>query len=248
MIYWLGLMFLTVTFALIIYNGFPIIIEHWQFAVTTIISLFGILVTLKDVSERFQKFLYKTKVILRNRQIAWSLDGKYSGEAISVFTFTTIKKFLKELGENNILIYENTSDISLSVDGIILQCAFREQINDNIYSNSDTIGAISFYIPEYHAPYVEANALLDQRIMPILNEIKQEVGECDESFTFDVFFKEYHPYLGLYLKGRNNSRNISFHCSFIEAPSTKGLKDESVVTISKKKLSLNTKTFTPWIV
>jgi len=241
-IYWLLLMCIAVILALIIYNVFPFLVKHWLVTITTIISIIGSLLTLKDISKRFQKFLYKSKVILRNRQIAWSLSGKYKDEMISPLTFSKIKNFLKELGENNTLIFENTSDVSLNIDGIILKCSYREQINDNIYSKSDTIGEISFYIPEYHAPYVEANVLLEQRIIPILNEIKQKIGECKESFTFDVFFKEYHPYLGLYLKGIDRSMNLSFNCSFIEAPSTKGIKDESTVTVSKKKLSLNTKT------
>lgn len=241
-LYWIVLMSLTVIVALLIFNNFSILKENWFITITSIITLIGSIVTLKDLSKKFQIFLYKTKVILRNRQIAWSLDGGYRGESISSLTFHNIKKFLKGLGDNNTLIAENSANISLNIDGIVIQCLYREHPNDNVFSESENIGEISFFIPEYHAPYVEANLLLEQRVIPILNEIKQEVGESSETFTFDVFFKEYHPYLGLYLRELDRNTNLSFNCSFIEAPSTKGMKDESVVTVSKKKLSLNTKT------
>lgn len=241
-VYWIVLMIITVVVALIIFNLYSIFIDNWFVTFTSFITLIGSIVTLKDLSKRFQKFLYKTKVILRNRQIAWTLDGRYKGETITASAFYNIKEFLKDIGENNTLISEKVTDISLNIDGIIIQCSYREEPNHDVFSKEENTGEIFIYIPEYHAPYVEANLLLEQRIIPILNEMKQKIGECSETFTFDVFFKNHHPYLGLYLKGIDRNKNLTFNCSFVEGPSTKGIKDESVITISKRNLSLNTKT------
>ncbi|WP_370296298.1 hypothetical protein [Rossellomorea marisflavi] len=241
-IYWISLMLITFIFTIIIYNNFAVFVGNWFVTITSIITIIGALVTLKDISKKFQSFLYRGKVILRNKQIALSLDGVYKGASITFSDFIAIKTLLMDLGTNNTLIADRPNDISLSIDGVIIQCAFREEPNDNVYSQKGNIGKISFYIPEYHAPYVEANVLLEQRIIPILNEIKQNIGDCSEAFTFDVFFKDYHPYLGLYLKGPESNKNLSFNCSFAELPSTKGIKDEGIITISKQKLSINTKT------
>ncbi|MBT2218343.1 hypothetical protein F3157_03715 [Virgibacillus dakarensis] len=242
-LYWLVLMLAAVILTLAIYNHYPILIQNWFITFTSVITLFGTFVTLKDLSQKFQRFIYKSRVILRNRQIAWSLAGKYYGEGISSLIFFELKEFLKELGDNNTIISEKTYNISLNIDGIVIQCIYREQQNENIFSETENVGEISFYIPEYHAPYVEANVLLEQRILPVLNNIKSKIGECSETFTFDVYFKKQHPYLGLYLRGldRKNISNLSFNCSFIEAPSMKGINDESVVTVSRKKLSFSTK-------
>ncbi|RIW27625.1 hypothetical protein D3H55_22820 [Bacillus salacetis] len=241
-LYWIVLIIVAVVSALIIYNIYSVLIENWFVTITSIITLIGSIVTLKDLSKRFQRFLYKSKVILRNRQIAWSLDGRYKGTSINLSTFSNIKEFIKDIGENNTIISENANDISLNIDGVIIQCSYREEFNEDIYSETSNVGEITIYIPEYHAPYVEANVLLEQRIIPILNELKQKVGECSEAFTFDVFFKEQHPYLGLYLKGFGKNRDLTFNCSFVEAPITKGITDESTIIVSKKKLSVNTKT------
>jgi hypothetical protein len=241
-LYWVVLIIIAVVSALIIYSLYSTMIENWFVTITSLITLIGSIVTLKDLSKRFQKFLYKTNVILQNRQIAWSLDGRYKGESIDASAFYNIKEFLKDIGENNTLISDNATDISLNIDGVVIQCFYREEPNGNVFSKGENIGEIFIYIPEYHAPYVEANLLLEQRIIPILNEVKQKVGECSEAFTFDVFFKDHHPYLGLYLKGLDKNKNLSFNCSFMETPSTKGIKDESIITVSKKKLSMNTKT------
>lgn len=240
--YWIMLMLVVVIVAFSIYNLYPLLIENWFVTITSLITLVGSIVTLKDLSKRFQKFLYKTKVILRNRQIAWSLDGRYKGESIDESSFCYIKSFLKDVGENNTLILESDTDISLSIDGVIIQCSYRKEPNENVFSKEENIGEISIYIPEYHAPYVEADILLEQRIIPILNEMKQKIGECNEAFTFDVYFKDVHPYLGLYLKGLDRNSPLAFNCSFMEAPSTKGVKDEGIITVSEKKLSMNTKT------
>src|SRR5690625_6965605 len=64
-IYWLLLMCIAVILALIIYNVFPFLVKHWLVTITTIISIIGSLLTLKDISKRFQKFFYKSNVILR---------------------------------------------------------------------------------------------------------------------------------------------------------------------------------------
>lgn len=241
-LYWMILLCGAITISFILFHTAKTLINHWFVTITSLVSLIGVFFTLKDISTRFQKFLYKSKVILRNRQIAWSLDGTYQGEQITSFTFTMLKDFLKGLGENNTVLTEDSTNITLTMDGVIIQCSFSEDINEDIYSESDNKGSIALFIPEYHAPYVESNVLLETRVIPILNEVKQKIGECEESFTFDVFFKEYHPYLGLYLKGSKNNKNTLFNCSFIEAPSTKGINDQSLVTVSLKKLSMNTKT------
>lgn len=239
--YWIVLMLIVTVISIIGLNYYSFFLEHWFATLTSIATLFGSLVTLKDISTKFQKFIYKTKVVLRNKQIAYSLDCRYRGEMITASTFNNTKNFLKGLGENNIVISERMSDIAITIDGVVIQCSFRDYDNENIFSPKLKIGEISLFIPEYHAPYVEANVLLEQRILPILHKVKQNFGECEESFTFDVFFKESHPYLGLYLKGIDQENTLSFNCNFKESPSVRGLKEESIISVSKKNLTLNTK-------
>lgn len=239
--YWIVLMFVTIILSFIALNFYTFFLKHWYATLTSILTVFGSLVTLKDISTKFQKFLYKTKVILQNRQIAWSLNSSYCGEKVTASTYNGVKKFLKELGENNIVISEGNSDISITIDGVIIQCSYREQDNENIYSDNNKIGEIILFIPEYHAPYVEANVLLERRVLPILHKVKQYFVECDENFTLDVYFKESHPYLGLYLKGIDKEEVLSFNCNFKEKPSIKGLDDDDIISVSKRKLTLNTK-------
>lgn len=239
--YWIMLTIIITILSVIILNYYSFFLTHWFTTLTTLATVFGALVTLKDISTKFQKFLIKTKVILLNRQIAWSLESRYFGEVITISTYNNVKDFLKEIGENNIVISEGNSDISIIIDGVIIQCSYREQENENIYSPINKVGTITIFIPEYHAPYVEANVLLERRVLPILHKVKQHLSDCEESFTFDVFFKERHPFLGLYLTGIDKNNTLSFNCNFKETPSVKGLEEESIISISKKRLTLNTK-------
>ncbi|WP_077318148.1 hypothetical protein [Virgibacillus proomii] len=241
-VYWILLLLAAVVAILFILSTYTLLIKNWYITLTSIISLIGSFITLKDISVRFQKFLYKSKVILQNKQVAWSITSNYKGETISIDTFNTLKTFLKDLGVNNFLIKENDSDIYLSVDGITFHCSYRAYLNDDVYSDADTIGEIIFYIPEYHAPYVEANVLLEERLIPILNELKSKMGDCTESFNFEIYFKDYHPYLGLYLKDIKRTKDFSFNFSYKEEPSSKGIEDDATVTVSKDRLSLKTKT------
>ena len=239
--YWIVLMAIMTSISLIVIKFYSVLLENWFVTLTTIATIFGSLVTLKDLSTKFQKFLYKAKVILRNKQIAWSLDGKFSGEMVTDNTFQNVKTFLKGLGDNNNIIAEGYSEISISIDGVLIQCSYMEYENENIFSSKSKYGKINLFIPEYHAPYVEAHVLLEQRILPILYQLKDNFKGCEESFTFDVYFKNIHPYLGMYFKGLDKEKLLSCNCTIKELPNIRGLTEESIVSISKSKLTLNTK-------
>lgn len=243
-IYWIVTVILVVTAAFAIYFSHEWLIKHPFTSITTIIALFGSIVTLKDISNRFQKYLLKVKVILKNSQISLSFNSHFKGDEISKSKFDELKKLLKSLGNDSNIIYENAYELSISIDGVLLQCSFREYDNEEIYSYKEKYGEIIIFIPQYHAPYVEATYLLENKLLPIVTEIKSQIGYCDEQYTFDVHFMKKHPFIGLYVNELRGKHNVSFNLDFIEKPIIDGLSVESSTKISLKKLSLHTKNLT----
>ncbi|MDL5375617.1 hypothetical protein ACNOIU_10675 [Exiguobacterium mexicanum] len=241
LIYWFAFTIILAISFFLISKYHTIIIDNWYNTILSIIGTLGALVTAKDISTKFKKTLYKIKTTMMNKQVSWSLFCNYKGETINNLTFNSIKNKLKEIGDNNRVIHENSWKISLTIDGVLLECSYREHLNTDIYSSNEYLGEISLYIPEYHAPYLEASDLLEERIFPILNYMHKEIGNCHESFSFDVIFKDYHPYLGLYVKDFRKKEHFTFTCDFSEESPIKGLDSIGKVTITHKKLTLRAK-------
>jgi hypothetical protein len=236
--YWIIITVFSVLFTFLIYLNFDVIISNWFTSITTLIGLLGAAVTLKDVSRRFQHFLYRSKVILLNRQIALSLTASFAERDITKEMFIKIKEQLKEIGNQNTIFFENAYELSISIDGFTLQCSFRQNFDPN---ESEEFGEVIFFVPEYHAPYVQASSLLSNRLLPILTHIKETLGKSNESFQFDVTFKDNNPFLGLYIKDLPKNQGYSFLCSFYEKPSVMGIEEKNLIKISTNNLSVHTK-------
>ena len=238
LIYWFAFTIILAISIVLVGKFYTFIIDNWYSTLLTVIGTLGAIVTAKDISTKFKKTLYKTKTTMMNKQVSWSLSCNYKGEDIKDSTFKTIKDKLKSIGDNNRVIHENSWKISLTVDGVLIECSYKNYVNPDVYSSNEYLGEIYLYIPEYHAPYLEASDLLEVRIFPILTYMHKEIGNCHEAFSFDVIFKDYHPYLGLYVKDFRKKEHFTFTCDFSEESPIKGLDPIGKVTITNKKLTL----------
>jgi hypothetical protein len=209
--------------------------------ITSILGLIGSVITYRDVSERFKRFLLKSRVVLLNKQIAWSLEADFINHTISYETFLKIKDYLQQIGENRTIFNDELYQLSMSIDGVVLQLTFQQNNNEDIFISSELNGSISLFFPEYHAPYLESNVLLENHVFPILNNIKSKIGQSEESFRFHVFFKNQNPFIGLYLKDLSSEEKFTFMCNFQEKNPILGIEEENLINISQKSLKLSTK-------
>ncbi|MFA1711488.1 hypothetical protein ACDX66_07235 [Peribacillus frigoritolerans] len=230
-----GVLFLILLF---IFFNRAAVINHWFTSLSTLIGIIGTILTAKDISQRFKAFLVKSKVILFNKQMAWSLEAEFLSNSINLSTFSQIKSHLKQIGDNRTVFGETDYKISINIDGVTFQLKYQEMDNEDVFVSNDSSGKINFYLPEYHAPYIDSNFLLETRITPLLNEIKKKIGQAEENFRFQVFFKDDNPFLGFYIKDSNN-KNISFMCSYYEEATIPGIEEKNHVVISQNSMNLD---------
>ncbi|QGS68296.1 hypothetical protein CV093_05940 [Oceanobacillus sp. 143] len=145
------------------------------------------------------------------------------------------------MGNDSNIIYENVYELSISIDGYYYNAHLENMITKR-FILIKKIWRNNHFIPQYHAPYVEATCLLENKLLPIVTEIKSQIGYCDEQYTFDVHFMKKHPFIGLYVKELRGKHNVSFNLDFIEKPVIDGLSVESSTKISLKNCHCTLKT------
>jgi hypothetical protein len=240
-IYWITIVILFSLLTLFITLNISWIIQNWGTVLSAIVTIIGAYFTLMDTSRKFYRFIYKTKAILLNRRVSWSLNAVFKSEKLNHFTFNKLKDRLRDLGERRDIFVETDYDFAIQIDGLNIKCNLSFIDNDDIFSESDVVGKLNILIPDYQAPYVETNLLLQNEVIPILGEITNIVGYSDSDFNFDVIFKDKHPFIGMYVKNISKNNIVAFSCEYKEPSTVKGVKDNSFISVGKQSLSFHTK-------
>ncbi|MFK3938954.1 hypothetical protein ACI2JA_15750 [Alkalihalobacillus sp. NPDC078783] len=228
--FWISTLLLTVVvISILVYNSFSFILSNWFTFLNLTLGVLGTVATLYNYWRKFNLWVNKIIIILRNSNSTWNIIANYVG-SFDESVIREIKRNFDAIDEVDEIEIVSDKTFRIYLNGLPLYFSYSDMED----ANGDLKGNLTVRIRDFHASYEKATSLLNETIVPILDRVKEITGakNTDNTYKFTISFGEKNPFVGLAVKNVDMKTISNFSYSY-NRPVTFGT---SSVTISNKSI------------
>lgn len=190
---------------------------------------------LYEKSEPFYRQVARLKATLLNLQVAWTAMADYTGPGVR---FDAAVSELRGLGNRTQVLRTSEHEMTIEIDGLNVTLSFGLDAPDDALTE-DPVPHVNVLVHDYHAPYGDSVALLQEKLYPILGQLEDVFGRPKTEYTLGVVFDRGHPFMGLYLRRVPHRDVVDFRCVFQERASVANARAIGAVTVNSTMLNFS---------
>lgn len=212
--------------SILIFQYRAILIQNFVDVLKYAFGIAGIITALYNYYQKFHLLVTRIKIILLNGDSTWNVSAVYDGEFNENIQnkieskIRTIDKLAEFQRVNNCCFQSYTQ-------GLTLYFEYADFYNGDEDENQ---GHLVVRVRDYHASYNKSIETLDEKIVPLMTMIHEEVKPNKSQYSFKISFGEKNPFLGLVARNIDKTSIIDF-----------SFKTKKEIGISRRYVEVNKK-------